>query len=206
MEILQRHFPELSSEQVSQFSQLQPLYEEWNSKINVISRKDIPNFPTRHLLHSLSIAKFILFKKGTKIMDLGTGGGLPGIPLAIFFPECRFHLVDSVGKKIMVAKEIAARIGLKNVFFFHARAESMNYKYDFIVSRAVAPVAELLQWSKGKISPHSHHAISNGLICLKGGNLEDELREVKKFVKIPLSKWFEEPDFEGKYLIHIPTK
>ncbi|HLP49971.1 MAG TPA: 16S rRNA (guanine(527)-N(7))-methyltransferase RsmG [Chitinophagales bacterium] len=203
MDILLKYFPDLTTEQQQQFAALQKIYTEWNSMINVISRKDIDNLYERHVLHSLSIAKFIQFKKATKIMDLGTGGGFPGVPLAILFPEVRFHLVDSIGKKLKVIEAVKEEIGLTNIFTFHARAEQMEYQYDFVVSRAVAPLADLLTWTHGKYAGKDQNAIPNGLICLKGGDITEELSVVKKAYKIPLTKFFEEESFKDKFLVYV---
>ncbi len=205
MELLLKYFPNLTPLQLEQFGALQKIYGEWNEKINVISRKDIENLYERHILHSLSIAKFIPFKNAAKIMDLGTGGGFPGVPLAILYPDVRFHLVDSIGKKLKVIEAVKEEIGLNNVFTFHARAEQMEYQYDFVVSRAVAPLAELLSWTKGKYSAkHQHPGVRNGLICLKGGDIEAELSVVKAVRKVPLNSFFEEPFFTDKFLVYCP--
>lgn len=204
MELLLKYFPQLTQQQIHCFSQLQPVYSEWNEKINVISRKDIDNLYERHILHSLGIAKFIQFKNGTKIMDLGTGGGFPGVPLAILFPECRFHLVDSIGKKLKVIEAATEACGLKNVFTFHARAEEMQFQYDFVVTRAVAPLADLLRWTKGKYLPKDNNPYKNGLIALKGGKLEEEIAaaHVKNIYKKPLSDFFTEDFFADKFLVY----
>ncbi len=202
MDFILQYFPNLTSKQIQEFSSLQRIYSEWNEKINVISRKDIENLYERHILHSLSIAGFVQFKNASKIMDLGTGGGFPGVPLAILFPECRFHLVDSIGKKLKVIEAVKEELGLKNIFTFHSRAEQMDYKYDFVVSRAVAPLAELLAWSKGKYLPHNHHAVHNGLICLKGGDIDAEISVVKNARKIPVSNYFEQDFFKDKYIVY----
>ena len=170
MDLILKYFPDLTEEQKWQFAALYDLYLDWNSKINVISRKDIENLYEHHVLHSLGIAKVIRFRPGTQIMDLGTGGGFPGIPLAILFPEVQFHLVDSIGKKVRVASEIANSIGLKNVTFRHARAEEEKGKFDFVVSRAVMPLTDLLKIIRKNISPKQQNALPNGLICLKGAN------------------------------------
>lgn len=203
MELLLKYFPELTAQQQQQFAALQAIYADWNEKINVISRKDIENLYERHVLHSLSIAKFIQFKNGTKIMDLGTGGGFPGVPLAILFPEVRFHLVDSIGKKLKVIEGVKEQIGLQNVFTFHARAEQMDYQYDFVVSRAVAPLADLLSWTKGKYSgKQGHTGLRNGLICLKGGDIDTELTAAKNALKKPLNDFFGEAFFTDKFLVY----
>jgi len=204
MEIILKYFSDLTTEQHKQFSLLKDVYAEWNEKINVVSRKDIENLYERHVLHSLAIAKFIQFESGSKIMDLGTGGGFPGVPLAIMFPESRFHLVDSIGKKLKVIDAAVEAIGLKNVFTFHSRAEQMEYQYDFVVSRAVAPSMDLMNWSKGKYFPKNRHKIVNGLICLKGGDLTEELKPFPKTEVTPLSKYFSEEFFSDKSLVYIP--
>jgi 16S rRNA (guanine527-N7)-methyltransferase len=206
MKYIQKYFPDISPEQFQQFSKLPALYADWNAKINVISRRDVPNIEVHHVLHSLAIARFVHFKKGTKIMDLGTGGGFPGIPLAIMFPDCRFHLVDSIGKKLKVVQAVADAIGIRNIFLFHSRAEELRYQYDFIVSRAVAPVKELMKWSTQKFLPKEINRIPNGLICLKGGHLAEELTGIKMVQKFPINQWFEEPYFQEKYLVYIPAK
>lgn len=203
MKIIETYFPNLSEKQVKQLAAIQDLYTEWNEKINVVSRKDIENLYERHVLHSLAIAKFISFQDGSKIMDLGCGGGFPGVPLAIFFPECRFHLVDSIGKKLKVIEEVKQAIGLENVFTFHSRAEQMEYQYDFVVSRAVAPATALMQWSKGKYFPKNRHKLLNGLICLKGGDLSAELAPFPKAESVPLSSYFKEDFFADKSLVYI---
>ena len=184
MDLITRYFPHLSDQQKEQFAALYDLYTDWNSKINVISRKDITNLYEHHVLHSLGIAHFISFKDGSQVMDLGTGGGFPGIPLAILFPEVKFHLVDSIGKKIKVASEIANAIGLKNVTFRHCRAEEEKAKFDFVVSRAVMPLSDLLKIIRKNISSTQMNAIPNGLICLKGGELAKETLPVKNKVEI----------------------
>lgn len=202
MELILKYFPDLTPKQIQEFSSLQKIYSEWNEKINVISRKDIENLYERHILHSLSIAKFIQFKSAAKVMDLGTGGGFPGVPLAILFPDARFHLVDSIGKKLKVIEAVKEEIGLKNVFTFHARAEQMEYQYDFVVSRAVAPLSELLGWTKGKYSHQDHHKVRNGLICLKGGDIDAEISVVKNAKKHPLNSFFQEDFFTDKFLVY----
>ena len=202
MELILNYFSDLTTKQINEFANLQRLYTDWNEKINVISRKDIENLYERHILHSLAIAKFITFKNASKIMDLGTGGGFPGIPLAILFPDSRFHLVDSINKKLKVIDAIKDEIGLKNIFTFHSRAEDMDFKYDFVVSRAVAPLSDLLAWSKGKYLPHNHQGIHNGLICLKGGNIESEISVVSNAKKIPISTYFNQDFFKDKYIVY----
>lgn len=205
MDLITRYFPHLSDQQKEQFAALYDLYTDWNSKINVISRKDITNLYEHHVLHSLGIARFISFKDGSQVMDLGTGGGFPGIPLAIFFPEVKFHLVDSIGKKIKVASEIANAIGLKNVTFRHCRAEEEKAKFDFVVSRAVMPLSDLLKIIRKNISSTQMNAIPNGLICLKGGELAKETLPVKNKVEImDLKNEFAEEFFETKKVVYVP--
>lgn len=204
MDIIKKYFPDLSEAQEKQFALLQEVYAEWNEKINVVSRKDIENLFERHILHSLSTAKFIQFDSGSKIMDLGTGGGFPGVPLAIMFPDSRFHLVDSIGKKLKVIDAVVEATGLKNIFTFHSRAEQMEYQYDFVVSRAVAPAMDLMSWSRGKYFPKNRHQIVNGLICLKGGDLAEELKPFPKAAVTKLSTYFAEDFFADKSLVYIP--
>jgi 16S rRNA (guanine527-N7)-methyltransferase len=204
MEIILKYFPNLTENQRIRFAALYDLYTDWNAKINVISRKDIRNLYPHHVLHSLGIAKFIRFRAGTTVMDLGTGGGLPGIPLAILFPEVKFHLIDGIGKKIRVATEVAAGIGLTNVTFRQARAEEEKQQFDFVVSRAVMPLADLIKMTKKNISPHYKNALPNGLICLKGGEWEHEARPFKRIITThPLSSEFEEEYFKTKQVIHV---
>lgn len=204
MELILKYFPDLTEEQKRQFAALYELYTDWNAKINVISRKDIENLYEHHVLHSLGIAKVINFKPGTKIMDLGTGGGFPGIPLAILFPEVRFHLIDSIGKKVRVATEVADSIGLKNVTFRHARAEEEKQMFDFVVSRAVMPLGDLMKIIRKNISSKQQNALPNGLICLKGGELEHEAMPFKnKTVLWDLKEFFEEEFFETKKVVYV---
>lgn len=204
MDIILKYFPELTEEQRRQFSALYDLYTDWNSKINVISRKDIVNLYEHHVLHSLGIAKVIKFKPGSAIMDLGTGGGFPGIPLAILFPDSTFHLVDSIGKKVRVATEVAQSIGLKNVTFRHARAEEEKQKFDFVVSRAVMPLTDLVKIVRKNISTVQKNALPNGLICLKGGELEKEAMPLKNKVLIEdLKDYFDEDFFETKKVVYV---
>lgn len=204
MELILKYFPDLTEEQKRQFAALYDLYTDWNSKINVISRKDIENLYEHHVLHSLGIAKVIRFKPGTKVMDLGTGGGFPGIPLAILFPEVQFHLVDSIGKKVRVATEIAGSIGLKNVTTRHARAEEEKQLFDFVVSRAVMPLTDLLKIIRKNISPKQQNTLPNGLICLKGGELEKETMPVKnKTTMWNLKEFFGEEFFETKKVVYV---
>lgn len=205
MELILKYFPDLSEEQQKQFAALYDLYIDWNSKINVISRKDIENLYEHHVLHSLGIAKTISFTPGTSIMDLGTGGGFPGIPLAILFPETKFHLVDSIGKKVRVANEVADAIGLKNVTFRHARAQEEKEMFDFVVSRAVMPLTDLIDIIKKNITKKQKNALPNGLICLKGGELEQETMPFKNKVIISnLSDYFKEEFFETKKVVYVP--
>lgn len=205
MELILHYFPNLSDTQKKQFEALYDLYTEWNAKINVISRKDIHNLYPHHILHSLGIAKAIQFKPGSRVMDLGTGGGFPGIPLAILFPEVQFHLVDSIRKKVRVAQEVATAIGLKNVSFRHARAEEEKQLFDFVVSRAVMPLMDLISIIKKNISKKQQNALPNGLICLKGGELEKETMPVKnKTTFFNLKDEFEEDFFETKKVVYVP--
>ena len=207
MEQILHYFPDLSELQKKQFEQLYPLYLEWNAKINVISRKDSEFLYERHILHSLAIAKVIRFKPGAEVLDLGTGGGFPGIPLAIFFPDVQFTLVDSIGKKIKVAEEIAAALELKNVRFINGRVEEIkDRRFDFIVSRAVAQIAELLRWSRKLIKAKPIHALPNGWLLLKGGNLKEEINAVSKqeyIEKYPIGRYFSEPFFEEKFVVYV---
>lgn len=205
MDLILKYFPNLSDQQKKQFEALYDLYIDWNAKINVISRKDIENLYPHHVLHSLGIARAINFKPGSKVMDLGTGGGFPGIPLAIMYPETHFHMVDSIGKKVKVAQEVACAIGLKNVSFKHARAQEEKQEFDFVVSRAVMPLMDLLQIIKKNISKKQQNALPNGLICLKGGELESEVMPVKNKVTIfDLNQEFEEEFFETKKVVYVP--
>lgn len=204
VETVKKYFEGLTENQIKQFEALGPLYEEWNSKINVISRKDIDQLYEHHILHSLFIAKIISFKPGTKILDVGTGGGFPGIPLAILFPECSFHLVDSVGKKIRVVQEISSSIGLTNLTSEKARVETLSGRYDFIVSRAVTTLGEFVKWVKPLIKPYSQNELKNGILYLKGGDLKSELRRRKmKTTVYNISDYFNEDFFETKKLIHL---
>lgn len=204
MDIILKYFPNLSEVQQQQFAALYDLYTDWNSKINVISRKDITNLYEHHVLHSLGIAKVMQFRPETTVMDLGTGGGFPGIPLAILFPETHFHLVDSIGKKVKVATEIANAIGLKNVTTRHCRAEEEKQLFDFVVSRAVMPLADLLKIIRKNIKKEQHNALPNGLICLKGGELEREVMPVKhQTLMYDLKDYFEEESFETKKVVYV---
>lgn len=206
MELILKYFPELSDLQKEQFSKLFGLYVEWNAQINVISRKDIDELYLRHVLHSLGIAKVLPFKDGTKIMDVGTGGGFPGIPLAILYPECHFHLVDSINKKLKVVEAVAESLGLTNIKTSHKRAEEINETYDFIVSRAVTAMPSFVGWVKNKVSKKSKHALKNGILYLKGGDLSEELKDFPKAKVYELSDFFTEEFFETKKLVHLPLK
>ena len=204
MDIILKYFPDLTDTQKEQLAALYDLYTDWNSKINVISRKDITNLYEHHVLHSLGIAKVIQFKPGTSVMDLGTGGGFPGIPLAILFPDAKFHLVDSIGKKVRVATEIANTIGLKNVTTRHCRAEEEKQLFDFVVSRAVMPLTDLLKIIRKNISSEQHNALPNGLICLKGGELDREVMPVKhQTIVTDLKDFFSEEFFETKKVVYV---
>lgn len=203
MERILKYFPRLTATQRTQMEQLGPLYEDWNAKINVISRKDICNLYERHVLHSLAIGQLIRFKPGTRVMDLGTGGGFPGIPLAILFPECSFHLLDSVGKKIKVCAQVAEALGLQNVTTQWARAEEVKDKFHFVVSRAVMPLPDLVRLVRKNISPEQKNAMPNGLICLKGGELARETISMRSHTLItPLSDYYEEAFFAEKSVVY----
>jgi 16S rRNA (guanine527-N7)-methyltransferase len=206
MEIILKYFPELSDLQKEQFSKLFGLYVEWNAQINVISRKDIDELYVRHVLHSLGIAKVLPFKDGTKIMDVGTGGGFPGIPLAILYPECHFHLVDSINKKLKVVEAVAESLGLTNVKTSHKRAEEVNETFDFIVSRAVTAMPSFVGWVKNKVIKKSKHELKNGILYLKGGDLSEELMGFPKAKVYDLTDYFTEEFFETKKLVHVPLK
>jgi len=206
MHLLLKYFPELSDVQLHQFRALQGLYEDWNSKINVISRKDIESLYLRHVLHSLSIAKLIQFKEGSKILDIGTGGGFPGIPLAILFPDVEFHLVDSINKKLNVVNGVAGSLGLVNIQTTHSRAESIQGNYDFIVSRAVTTMPDFVSWVKNRVAKKSSHNLRNGILYLKGGDLTEELKLYKKATLYDLNTYFEEDFFETKKIVHLPLK
>lgn len=204
MELISKYFPDLTSDQADKFRQLAELYFEWNSKINVISRKDMEHFYERHVLHSLGIAKVIQFTHGAQVMDVGTGGGFPGIPLAILFPETKFLLVDSIGKKIKVVNEVAASAGIKNVEAIHARAEQVKGKFDFVVSRAVTTLPDFVKWIETKIKRESRNSMKNGILYLKGGDLDAELAPLKNKCRIfNLSDYFEESFFETKKVVHV---
>lgn len=204
MDIIKKYFPTITDLQAEQFTQLEGLYNDWNSKINVISRKDIQNLYEHHVLHSLGIAKIVNFRDGTSIMDLGTGGGFPGIPLAILFPNVSFHLVDSIGKKVRVADEVATALGLKNVRFSHARAEEIKDKYDFVVTRAVMPMVDLVKVARKNIQKEQHNALPNGIIALKGGELNSEIASMRDISTVwDLGDYFEEEFFKTKKVVHV---
>ena len=205
MDLITKYFPHLTEEQRSQFAELDPLYREWNAKINVISRKDIDALYEHHVLHSLGIAQMIRFKPGTKILDFGTGGGFPGVPLAILFSECEFLLVDSIGKKVKVAGAVAESLGLKNVRVLHGRGEEIKEQFDFVVSRAVMQLQELVGFTKQLVHGTQRNGMPNGLICLKGGELQAELRPFKRIVEVQeLYPTFDEEYFKTKKVVYLP--
>lgn len=205
MDIILKYFPDLSDKQRDQFLKLDELYHDWNSKINVISRKDIDALYEHHVLHSLAIAKIIKFRPQTRVLDLGTGGGFPGIPLAIMFPETKFKLIDGTGKKIMVVREVAKAIGLENCVAEQLRGENETGKYDFVVSRAVMPLPELVNLVKKNVASPQHNSLPNGLLCLKGGNITNEIKPYKKIADITdLGNIFEEEWFKQKFMVYIP--
>jgi len=206
MKLLQKYFPDLTETQIIQFSQLKELYQDWNLKINVVSRKDIDELYLRHVLHSLGIAKVQEFLPGSKVLDVGTGGGFPGIPLAILFPETQFHLVDSIGKKIKVVEEVVEGLGLQNVKATNARVETINDQYDFIVSRAVAQMETFVHWVRFSIAKKSKHELKNGILYLKGGDLSEELANFPKATISSLQDFFKEDFFETKSVVHLPLK
>lgn len=203
--IVYKYFTQLTDTQQKQIDQLDELYRDWNAKINVISRKDIDGLYLHHVLHSMALSRILRFKPGTRILDFGTGGGFPGIPLAILFPECQFRLIDGTGKKIKVAQAVADAIGLKNVEAVHRRGEEEKDKFDFIVSRAVMPLPDLVKIVRKNIAREQHNALANGLLVLKGGDLKEEIRPFKNIVELaPLSDYFEEEWFQEKYAIYLP--
>ncbi len=205
MNIIQKYFPQLTAEQLQQVALLDELYRDWNAKINVISRKDIDNLYEHHVLHSMAIARMINFRPGTRILDFGTGGGFPGIPLAILFPECHFKLIDGTGKKIRVAQEVCNAIGLKNCEPVHLRGEEEKGRYDFIVSRAVMPLPDLVKIVRKNIAKEQKNALPNGIICLKGGDLQEETKPFRKIIQTTeLSSYFTEEWFKEKYVIYLP--
>jgi len=205
MNIIEKYFTDITTTQRNQFAALEDIYREWNEKINVISRKDIDNLYEHHVLHSLAIGKFVHFKPGTSILDFGTGGGFPGIPLAILFPECHFKLIDGTGKKIRVAQEVCNAIGLKNCTPQHLRGEEEKEKFDFVVSRAVMPLPDLAKMVRKNIFKNQRNALPNGIICLKGGNLQAELQPFQHVVEqMELTTWFSEPWFKEKHCVYLP--
>lgn len=206
MELILKYFPNLTEDQVAQFEKLENLYKEWNAQINVISRKDIDELYLRHVLHSLAIAKVITFKKGTKILDVGTGGGFPGVPLAIMFPDSSFHLVDSIGKKLKVINGVAEVLELKNIKTTHSRVEAIDDNFDFIVSRAVTAMPAFVGWVKRKVAKKQNHDLKNGILYLKGGDLAEELKDFPKATEFMLSDFFNEDFFETKKVVHLPLK
>jgi 16S rRNA (guanine527-N7)-methyltransferase len=206
MNLIEKYFPEITDLQREQFERLEGLYKEWNSKINVVSRKDIDELYLRHVLHSLGIAKIILFKPNAKILDVGTGGGFPGIPLAIMFPDSQFHLVDSIGKKLKVVEGVTLALGLKNVRTTHGRAEDVKGEYDFIVSRAVTSMPTFVGWVKNKVAKKQHHDLKNGILYLKGGDLSEELQIYKTTTIFDLGNYFNEDFFETKKVVYLPIK
>ena len=203
MQQIRNYFPELTSIQIQQFEKLFDLFLDWNSKINVISRKDMDSFYEKHVLHSLAIAKIINFRAGTKILDVGTGGGFPGIPLAIMFPECNFTLVDSIGKKITVVKDVSEVLNLKNVIALNSRAENVNEKFDFVVSRAVTKMDEFVTWVEKSFKKESYNEFKNGIFYLKGGDLTEELQNFKKSKEFLISDFFQEAFFETKKIVYL---
>ena len=205
IELIQKYFPHLSAEQVRQLTALDALYHEWNEKINVISRKDIDNLYLHHVLHSLAIARMANFRPGTRVLDFGTGGGFPGIPLSILFPECEFKLIDGTGKKIRVAQEVSQAIGLTNCHPEHLRGEDEHDRFDFVVSRAVMPLPDLVKIVRKNIARDQRNALPNGILCLKGGNLQDETAPFRNIIQVQsLSQWFAEEWFQEKYCIYLP--
>ena len=206
MELILKYFPDLTKQQIEQFEKLETLYQDWNLKINVVSRKDIDELYLRHVLHALGIAKVMRFKPGSSIMDVGTGGGFPGIPLAILHPECQFHLVDSIAKKIKVVDEVVAGTALSNVKTSHSRVEDIDETYDFIVSRAVAAMPTFVRWVKGKIKRSQNHELKNGILYLKGGDLSEELESYTNATIYDLKSYYEEDFFDTKKVVHLPLK
>jgi 16S rRNA (guanine527-N7)-methyltransferase len=206
MDEILKQFPDLSDNQILQFQKLQGLYEDWNAKINVISRKDIDELYTRHVLHSLGIAKIIEFRPGSRIMDVGTGGGFPGIPLAILHPEVDFYLIDVIAKKIKVVNEVATGLGLKNVKAEQKRAELVKQEFDFIVSRAVTNMPDFVKWVDDKVAKKQNHELANGILYLKGGDLTEELKDFPKATQYNLSDFFSDEFFETKKVVHLPLK
>jgi 16S rRNA (guanine527-N7)-methyltransferase len=206
MELIKKYFPGLSEKQLEQFSKLEEVYKEWNAQINVVSRKDIDELYLRHVLHSLGIAKIQSFNSGTSVLDVGTGGGFPGIPLAIMFPETKFLLVDSIGKKLKVVRAVSDELGLENVTILHDRVENVKEKFDFIVSRAVTNMPDFVSWVKKRIKKDSIHERKNGILYLKGGDLSEELKDYKNVELFDLPDYFEEEFFETKKVVYLPMK
>ncbi|NNC51037.1 MAG: 16S rRNA (guanine(527)-N(7))-methyltransferase RsmG [Flaviramulus sp.] len=206
MQLILKYFPNLTEDQKFKFKTLESLYKDWNLKINVVSRKDIDELYLRHVLHSLGIAKVIQFKNGSKILDVGTGGGFPGIPLAILYPDCSFHLVDSIAKKLKVVDQVVQGLGLSNVKTSHSRVEEIKGQYDFIVSRAVAVMPTFVQWVKGKIAKQQNNDLKNGILYLKGGDLTIELKDYKTTKIYNLSDYFSEEFYETKKVVYLPLK
>ena len=206
MDLILKYFPDLTEKQIEQFTALEALYKDWNTKINVVSRKDIDELYLRHVLHSLGIAKVIQFTDNTSILDVGTGGGFPGVPLAIMFPNCQFHLVDSINKKLKVIDAVCEAIELTNVKTTHSRVEAIDRTYDFIVSRAVTAMPEFTKWVKGKTAKKQRNTLKNGILYLKGGDLTEELKQYTTVKAYLLSDYFEEEFFETKKVIHLPLK
>lgn len=205
MQFIEKYFPKLTDRQHQQFAALDALYHEWNDKINVISRKDIDNLYLHHVLHSLAIARMVQFRPDTRILDFGTGGGFPGIPLAILFPECKFKLIDGTGKKILVAQSVIDSVGLENCHAEHLRGEDEKDRYDFVVSRAVMPLPDLVKIVRKNIAPVSHNALPNGILCLKGGELQPEIAPFRRIAQVQaLSDWYSEDWFKKKYCIYLP--
>ncbi len=206
LSLLEKHFPELSDSQIERFDRYARLIAEWNEKINLIARTDIANLPRRHLLHSLAIAKAMAFKDGTRIMDVGTGGGFPGIPLAILFPECGFHLVDSIGKKVKVVVDCVEKLGLDNVSAEQARAEKVSNQYDFIVARAVTQLPKFMNWIRKRVKRTAFNDLPNGVLYLKGGDLREEFASIKETpTAYPIREFFDYEEFDEKYVIHVPV-
>lgn len=206
MEEILKYFPDITEKQKQQYAALYDLYKDWNEKINVISRKDIENLYTHHVLHSLAIAKTLSFRPGTKVLDFGTGGGFPGIPLAIMFPEVEFKMIDGTGKKIRVVNEVASAIGLENINAVHLRGEEEKGKYDFVVSRAVMPLPDLMKIIKKNFLKEGKNSLPNGLICLKGGNVEGEMKPYRKIAEaMEISSWFKDDWFNEKFVIYVPA-
>ena len=206
MEEILKYFPDITEKQKQQYAALYDLYKDWNEKINVISRKDIENLYTHHVLHSLAIAKTLSFRPGTKVLDFGTGGGFPGIPLAIMFPEVEFKMIDGTGKKIRVVNEVASAIGLENINAVHLRGEEEKGKYDFVVSRAVTPLPDLMKIIKKNFLKEGRNSLPNGLICLKGGNVEGEMKPYRKIAEaMEISSWFKDDWFNKKFVIYVPA-